>query len=308
MAHRLGASTAAVWAALGAIYVIWGATYLGMEIAIESIPPFLMASIRFFVAGAILFALFRPRSTRPTLRHWISAAIVGTFLLVGGNALVAVAQTRIDTGVAALIVATFPLWIATFDFAANGRRLRPLSVVGVLVGFAGIALLIRPGGGIDLVGALICLFAPISWTIGSLYARGARLPDNLLLGSGMEMLAGGALLAFVGLASGERFDVGEVSGRSWLALAALIVFGSIVAYSCYVWLLTVAPTELVSTYAYVNPVIAVSLGAVVLEEAITAWVLLAGGAIVASVVLIVRAQSAPPAERVVEEDAATLAA
>jgi drug/metabolite transporter (DMT)-like permease len=279
-----------------------------MEIAIESIPPFLMASIRFFVAGAILYALFRPRSTRPTLRHWIATAIVGTFLLVGGNALVAVAQTRIDTGVAALIVATFPLWIATFDFAANGRRLRPLSVVGVVVGFVGIALLIRPGGDIDLVGALICLFAPISWTVGSLYARGARLPDSPLLGSGMEMLAGGAVLAVVGLASGERFDVGAVSGRSWLALAALIVFGSIVAYSCYVWLLTVAPTELVSTYAYVNPVIAVLLGAVFLEEAITAWVLLAGAAIVTSVVLIVRAQSAPPAEPVVEEDAATLAA
>ena len=191
--HRLGAPTAAVWAALGAIYVIWGATYLGMEIAIESIPPFLMASIRFLVAGAILFAIFRPRSARPTLHHWIATAIVGTFLLVGGNALVAVSQQRIDTGVAALIVATFPLWIATFDFAANGRRLRPLAIVGVVVGFVGIALLIRPGGDIDLLGALICLFAPISWTIGSLYARGARLPDNLLLGSGMEMLAGGAV-------------------------------------------------------------------------------------------------------------------
>jgi drug/metabolite transporter (DMT)-like permease len=308
VAHRLGAPAAAVWAALAAIYVIWGATYLGMEIAMESIPPFLMASIRFFVAGAILYALFRPRSTRPTLRHWIATAIVGTFLLVGGNALVAVAQTRIDTGVAALIVATFPLWIATFDFAANGRRLRPLSVVGVIVGFVGIALLIRPGGDIDLLGALVCLFAPISWTVGSLYARGARLPASPLLGSGMEMLAGGAVLAVVGLASGERFDVGAVSGRSWLALAALIVFGSIVAYSCYVWLLTVAPTELVSTYAYVNPVIAVLLGAVFLEEAITAWVLLAGAAIVTSVVLIVRAQSAPPAQPVVEEDAATLAA
>lgn len=307
MAHRLGASPAAVWAALGAIYVIWGATYLGMEIALESIPPFLMASIRFLVAGAVLFAIFRPRE-RPTLRHWISAAIVGTLLLAGGNALVAVAQQRIDTGIAALIVATFPLWIATFDFAANGRRLRPLSVVGVLVGFAGIALLIRPGGDIDLVGALICLVAPVSWTIGSLYARGARLPDTLLLGSGMQMLAGGALLAAVGFASGERFDVGAVSGRSWLALAALIVFGSIVAYSCYVWLLTVAPTELVSTYAYVNPVIAVLLGALILDEVITAWVLLAGAAIVASVVLIVRAQSEPPAEPVVEKDAATLAA
>ena len=204
----------------------------------------------------------------------------------------AVSQQRIDTGVAALIVATFPLWIATFDFAANGRRLRPLAIVGVVVGFVGIALLIRPGGDIDLLGALICLFAPISWTIGSLYARGARLPDNLLLGSGMEMLAGGAVLAVVGFASGERLDVSEVSGRSWLAMAGLILFGSIVAYSCYVWLLTVAPTELVSTYAYVNPVIAVLLGAVFLNEVITGWVLLAGAAIVTSVVLIVRAQSA----------------
>ena len=274
----------------------------------ESIPPFLMASIRFLVAGVILFAIFRPRSTRPTLQHWIAAAIVGTFLLVGGNALVAVSQQRIDTGVAALIVATFPLWIATFDFAANGRRLRPLSIVGVVVGFVGIALLIRPGGDIDLLGALICLMAPISGTIGSLYARGARLPDNLLLGSGMEMLAGGAALAVIGFASGERLDLGAVSGRSWLALAALVLFGSIVAYSCYVWLLTVAPTELVSTYAYVNPVIAVLLGAVFLNEAITAWVLLAGAAIVTSVVLIVRAQSAPAAEPVAEEDAATLAA
>ena len=307
MAHRLGAPTAAVWAALSAIYLIWGATYLGMEIAIESIPPFLMASLRFLVAGAILFAIFRPRE-RPTLRHWISAAIVGSFLLVGGNAMVAVAQQRIDTGVAALIVATFPLWIATFDFAANGNRLRPQAVLGVVVGFAGIALLVRPGGDIDLVGALICLAAPISWTIGSLYARGARLPSNLLLGSGMEMLAGGAVLAVVGLVSGERFAVTEVSGRSWLALAGLILLGSIVAYSCYVWLLTVAPTELVSTYAYVNPVIAVFLGAAFLSEAITVWVLLAGAAIVTSVVLIVRAQSAPAAQPVAEEEGASLAA
>jgi drug/metabolite transporter (DMT)-like permease len=307
VAHRLGASAAAVWAALGALYLIWGGTYLGMEIAMETIPPFLMASLRFLIAGAILFAIFRPRE-RPTLRHWVSAAIVGAFLLVGGNAMVAVAQQRIDTGVAALIVATFPLWIATFDFAANGRRLRPIAVVGVVVGFAGIALLIRPGGDIDLLGALICLFAPISWTVGSLYARGARLPGNLLLGSGMEMLAGGAILAVVGFASGERIDVADVSGRSWLALGALVLFGSIVAYSCYVWLLTVAPTELVSTYAYVNPVIAVLLGAVFLSEAVTLWVLLAGAAIVASVALIVRAQTAPIRPLEAQEEGARLAA
>ena len=127
MAHRLGAPTAAVWAALGGDLRHLGSTYLGMEIAIETIPPFLMASIRFLIAGAMLFAIFRPRSARPTLQHWVATAIVGAFLLVGGNALVAVSQQRIDTGVAALIVATFPLWIATFDFAANGARLRPLA-------------------------------------------------------------------------------------------------------------------------------------------------------------------------------------
>lgn len=310
MAHRLGAPAPAVWAALGAIYLVWGATYLGMEVAMETLPPFLMASLRFLLAGAILFAVFRPRE-RPTLRHWLSAAVVGSFLLVGGNAIVAFAQQRIDSGVAALIVATMPLWLATFDFAAHGRRLRPQALVGVAVGFAGIALLIRPGGNIDLLGALICLAAPISWTIGSLYARGARLPSSPLLGSGMEMLAGGALLAVVGYASGERLDVGAVSARSWIALSALVVFGSIVAYSCYVWLLTVAPTDLVGTYAYVNPVIAVLLGAAFLGEAVTLWVLLAGAAIVVSVALIVRAQRAPPApvarlERA--EDGATLAA
>jgi len=307
VAHRLGASTAAVWAALGAIYLIWGATYLGMELAIESIPPFLMASIRFLAAGTILYALFRPRE-RPTRRHWVSATVIGGFLLVGGNAMVAVSQQRIDSGVAALIVATIPLWLAMAAFAATGQRLAPQAVFGIVIGFAGIALLVHPGGDIDLFGAFICLLAPMSWAIGSIYARTAALPTNLLLGSGMEMLAGGALLAVIGLASGERVDVGAVSTRSWAALAFLIAFGSIVAYSCYVWLLQVAPTELVGTYAYVNPVIAVLLGAVFLEESITAWVLLAGAAIVASVVLIVRAQSRPAARPALEEDAATLAA
>jgi drug/metabolite transporter (DMT)-like permease len=310
VAHRLAAPTAAVWTALAAIYLIWGATYLGMEIAIETLPPFLMASLRFLIAGTILFAVFRPRE-RPTRRHWVSAAVIGAFLLLGGNAMVAVAQQRIDTGVAALIVATIPLWFALFDFV-QGRRLRPQALLGVVIGFVGIALLVRPGGDIDLLGAFICLLAPVSWAVGSLYARSAPLPSNLLLGSGMEMIAGGALLAVVGFASGERVDVAEVTARSWIALAFLVVFGSIVAYSSYVWLLKVAPTELVGTYAYVNPVIAVGLGAVFLGEVITAWVLLAGVAIVASVVLIVRAQTAREAPvhavEAREEEAATLAA
>ena len=310
MAHRVAAPLPAVWAALAAIYLIWGSTYLGMEIAIESLPPFLMAAIRFLFAGAILYAIFRPRE-RPTREQWLWAAAVGSFLLVGGNALVGFAQQWIDTGVAALIVATMPLWLALGNAAATGERVAGQVVLGLGVGFAGIALLIRPGGDIDLLGALVCLLAPLSWATGSLLARRAVLPSNLMLGTGMQMLAGGAALSVIGLASGERLDVTAVSGRSWLALAYLIAIGSIVAYSCYVWLLTVAPMELVGTYAYVNPVIAVLLGALFLGEEITFWVLLAGAAIVASVVLIVRAQTAKEPskiERELEEEAATLAA
>jgi drug/metabolite transporter (DMT)-like permease len=308
----LGAPKAAVWAALGSIYVVWGGTYLGMMVAIETIPPLLMSGLRFLVAGAILYAVFRPRE-RPSARHWLSALIIGSFLLLGGNAMVAVAETRIDSGVAALIVATIPLWFSSLDLAATGRRPHPQVVAGLVVGFAGIALLIRPGGHIDLVGALVCLLAPFCWAIGSLYARSAPLPRRPLLGSGMEMLAGGAVLMLVAGASGELADFhpGAISARSWIALAALVVFGSLVAYSCYVWLLKVAPTDLVGTYAYVNPVIAVLLGAVFLDEPLTVWVLAAGAAIVVSVALIVRAQgvaAAEPAAPEAEEDGATLAA
>jgi drug/metabolite transporter (DMT)-like permease len=311
VAGRLGAPKPAVFAALAAIYLIWGATYLGMMVAIETLPPFLMVSIRFLVAGAILYALMRPRE-RPTRRHWASAFVIGAFLLVGGNAVVAWSETRIDSGVAALIVATIPLWLAIMDFTVSGRRLSLQTIVGLVVGFAGIALLLRPGADIDPVGAFICVLAPVSWAVGSLYVRGASRPARPLLGAGMEMLAGGALLAVVGLATGERVDVGSISERSLLGLAFLIVFGSIVAYSCYTWLLKVAPTALVGTYAYVNPVIAVLLGAAFLSEPITSWMLLAGGAIVLSVALIVRAQSRPIAVPVAAgeplEEGATLAA
>jgi drug/metabolite transporter (DMT)-like permease len=309
VADRLGAPKPAVLAALAAIYVIWGSTYLGIMIAIDTLPPLLMASLRFLLAGGLLYAFAARGAPRPTRRHWVAATVIGAALLLGGNGGVAWAEQRIDSGIAALLVATIPLWLALFDRAAYGSRLAPSAVLGLVIGFAGVALLVRPGGGIDLLGAFVCLLAPVAWAAGSLYARGAELPPRPLLGAAMEMLAGGVLLALVGTALGE---VGELRVPSWQSLTAvayLIVFGSLVAYSCYVWLLKVAPTKLVGTYAYVNPVIAVGLGAAFLAEPITWWTALAGAAIVVSVVLIVRAPAAPRIARVeTKQEGATLAA
>ena len=313
MARGLKAPLALVAAALGAVYVIWGSTYLGIMIAIETLPPLLMSSLRFLVAGTILYVLTRP-GLRPTRRHWAGAAVIGAFLLAGGNGGVAWAEQRIDSGVAALLVATLPLWLAIFDRVLNGRRLAPGAVLGLVVGFGGVALLVRPGGGIDALGAFVCLLAPMAWAAGSLVARDTAQPARPLLGAGMQMLAGGALLALVGTATGElsRVDLAAVSTRSLLAVAYLIVFGSLVAYTAYVWLLKVAPTSTVGTYAYVNPVVAVLLGSAFLGEPITASTGLAGAAIVASVVLILRAPAAPPVVRMPRreprEEGATLAA
>jgi drug/metabolite transporter (DMT)-like permease len=292
---------AAVWGALATIYVVWGSTYLGIMVAIETLPPLLMSSARFLVAGAILYSLTvrrgDTRGDRPTARQWTAAAIVGGALLLAGNGGVALSEERIDSGVAALLVATIPLWMAVLDRVLNGRGLAWTGLLGLVVGLGGVALLVGPsgGGGIDLVGALMALSAAFAWAWGSLYARDATLPARPLVGAGMQMLAGGVLLALAGAATGElgEFDLAAVSARSSIAVAYLVVFGSVIAYSAYVWLLKNAPTALVSTYAYVNPVVAVALGALFLAEPVTARMLLAGLAIVASVALIVTSQSAP---------------
>jgi drug/metabolite transporter (DMT)-like permease len=298
------ASPAAVWAALGSVYVIWGSTYLAIRYAIDTIPPLLMASVRFLAAGAALYAVAVRRGDREGdrlgRREWRAAVLVGGLLLLGGNGGVSWAEQRVPTGVVWLIIATIPRWMALLDRLLYRQRLAPPAVAGLVLGFGGLALLVGdPGRGrIDPLGAAVCLVAALSWSVGSLYARRAPRPARPLVGTGMEMLAGGVLLGLAGLALGEagHLHPARVSTRSLLGLGFLIVFGSWVAFSAYVWLLRSAPTSLVSTYAYVNPVVAVLLGRLFLREAVTWRVLVAGAVIVAAVALILAARRIPPGD------------
>src|SRR5437899_3508612 len=287
--------TARAWAFLATLYVVWGSTYLGIMLAIRTMPPFLMSSARFLLAGAFLFAL-SPRR-RVGLRAWGAALVAGGALLTIGNGGITWAEQRVDSGVAALLVATMPLWLALFDRLVFGRRLSASGWASLLVGLGGVALLVSPGGGgTDLVGGLACVVAAAAWAAGSLYSRHAPLPSQPTLASGMEMLAAAVLLGVAGLASGEggQVHLSHVSVESLLALAYLVVVGSIVGFSCYQWLLRNAPTSIVSTYAYVNPVVAVLLGATFLGEPPTLRTLAAGVAIVLSVVLIVGGRARLP--------------
>jgi drug/metabolite transporter (DMT)-like permease len=294
------------WLALGIVYVVWGSTYLGIDLAVRTIPPFLMASTRFLIAGTLLYAWASrrgDRSERPTLRHWLSAFLIAAPMLAIGNAAVGWAEQTLDTGTASLIIASVPLWLALLDRVFFGQRLARAIVVGLVVGFGGVGLLVAPGGadGGSSRAAIVLVFSSLAWAVGSLYARQAALPQRPLVGVGMQMIAGGLILAVVAAASGELsgFHPSSISLESWLGLAYLVVAGSLVAYTAYMWLLRAAPTSLVGTYAYVNPVVAVLLGTVILGEPLTWRTLVGGGIILASVALIVRAPKpeAPPAAK-----------
>ncbi|GAT67905.1 EamA family transporter [Planomonospora sp. ID91781] len=281
-----------VWGALAIVYVVWGSTYLAIMIVIETIPPLLSGAMRFTVAALVLataiLALRGREAFRMTAREAGGAALVGFLLLTGGNGMVALAEQHISSGLAALLVASVPLWLVVLRIIARDRP-RVLTLTGVLIGFGGVAGLSLAGGDAasDGAGIVIILLASVSWSVGSFLSARIPMPANPFSASAVEMAAGGAGLLLTGLTLGERLDPAAVSGRSWTALAYLVVMGSLVAFTSYVWLLGNAPISLVSTYAYVNPVVAVALGALVLSEPVTGSMVAAGLVIVVGVALVV---------------------
>lgn len=294
-------STAAVATALLIVYVVWGSTYLGIAIMIETLPPLLAAGVRYAAAGLLMlgamaaYARFRQRNEpaeRPTAAHWRSAFIIGTLLLLGGNGGVVLAELFIPSGVAAVLVATMPIWLALFDAVLSRRRPSGLVIGGLIAGFVGVVILLAPVAGIDQLNPLgigLVILATVSWASGSLYARRAPLPRSQLLATAIEMLAGGIVLAAAGGLLGEigRTHVEAFSVRSLVALAYLTIFGSIVAFTAFTWLLANVPVSTAGTYAYVNPIVAVALGAIILSEPITPRTLIATVIIIGAVVAMV---------------------
>jgi drug/metabolite transporter (DMT)-like permease len=288
-------SAVGIWIAIISVYIVWGSTYLAIRFAVQTMPPFLMAGIRFLISGSLLYLIRRTwGDPKPTCQEWRSASIIGIFLLVGGNGGVVWAEQWVVSGVAALLVATAPLWMILIDtLYPNGWKPGPWVILGVILGFVGIFILIHPfqsirQGDIDLIGAVVLILASLFWSIGSLYSRQAKLPASPLLGTGMEMLAGGGGLLLLGILSGElkQLSLASISKESWLGLVYLIVFGSWIGFTAYTWLLRAAPTPLVSTYAYVNPIVAVFLGYFIAEEPLTFRILIATVLVVGSVALI----------------------
>jgi drug/metabolite transporter (DMT)-like permease len=287
----------AAWGALGIVYVVWGSTYLGIKISIETLPPLVSTSVRFTGAALVLVAAIaavRPRTLRFTRAQFGTAALSGLLLLVGGNGMVVLAEERISSGLAALLVSTTPLWVVVLR-SLFGDRPALATVVGVGIGFVGVAVLLLPGGG-GVGGSVghgvLVVGAALSWAAGSLLSIRRPMPANPFVGSVVQMFAGGLVLGAIGVTRGEltgfRFE--QVSTRSWLALLYLLLAGSVVAFTAYVWVLGQLPVSTVTTYAYVNPVIAVGLGALVLSESVGMTGLVGGAIIVAAVAVVVTAE------------------
>lgn len=281
-------------AAFLAIYLIWGSTFLAVAFAIETLPPLMMAGVRFLVAGGILYVWARHRgAARPLRTNWSAAVMVGGALILVGTGGAVWAQQHVPSGITAMLVTTVPLWIVLLDWLRPGGN-RPESriVIGLIAGFAGIGLLTGPaalpgGMNIDRVGVLVLMLASIAWAAGSLFARNARMSSCPILSTAMQLLTGGALLTVAGAAMGEwrRFDISLVSSTSVVAFAYLTV-GSLVAFTAYTWLLGVESPAKISTYAYVNPVVAVILGWIVASEVLDTRTLLSLGVILGGVVAI----------------------
>ncbi|MBI2407379.1 MAG: drug/metabolite exporter YedA [Gemmatimonadetes bacterium] len=294
MDHPNAPSRAKLLIAFAAVYFIWGSTYLFIRFAIETVPPFLVGGFRFILAGAVMYAWLRARGApRPTRVEWRSAFIIGPLLMTGGNGGIVWSEQYVPSGVVALLVAVVPLWLLLLVWMRGGSRPSGREWFGVTIGLVGVALLVSTDGnpthgGISPLAALVMLCSTLSWSVGSLISRDAPLPASPLLASAMEMLAGGVGMLLIALVRGEfqQLAVSDVSLRSGLSIAYLAVFGSIIAFSAYKWLLTKATPAAVGTYAFVNPVVAVALGWVFAAEPLSWRTVAAMVVIVGAVVTI----------------------
>jgi drug/metabolite transporter (DMT)-like permease len=291
------------------VYIIWGSTYLAIRVAVESIPPFLMAGLRHLSVGLAFYPIFR-RVTRekPTLPQWRTAAITGCLLLFLGNGTVSWAEKVVPSGIAALLVATVSLWMVLIDWLRpGGTRPAPRVIAGFLLGFSGMVLLVGPkhlGGSerINPVGALALIFASLAWASGSIYSKHHQMPSSPLLGVAMQTLSGGSVLCLVALAGGELrdFHFSQVTLRSWLGLLYLIFFGSALGFSAYVYILKHSTATRVATYAFVNPVVALFLGWFLAAEPLSLRTALASAIILTAVLLVITA----PHKDVIQADEA----
>jgi drug/metabolite transporter (DMT)-like permease len=290
---------APIWVGLLILYVVWGSTYLGIAVAVDTIPPFLMAGVRFLIAGVVLLAWSVARGGRdfrpPSLRQWRDSAIVGAMLLGGGMGMVAFGEQTVPSGITALIIALMPVWVAILGRVFLKERLPRMAIAGIILGFVGVAILIGPSalggtGALEPLALAAILFSPISWSSGSLFAsHRASLPSHPLVATGAQMLTGGLVLLGMSVVSGELvgFRIEGVSTDSLIATLYLTVIGSLLAFTAYGWLLRVAPLPLIATYAYVNPVVAVGLGVLFRNEPLTPRTIVAAALIIGAVVAMV---------------------
>lgn len=287
-----------------AVYLIWGSTFFAIRIGLESFPPLLLAGTRHIGAGILLCLLFWRQGSRPTKQEWITAAITGVLLLFAGNGGVCWAEQSVPSGITALLVATVTLWMVLVDWLRPGGR-RPSSrvLVGTVIGFAGLLILVGPAhlgnsGRVDPVGAAVLALASFAWACGSLYSKHGALPTSPLLGAGMQALCGGTALWVVGFLAGEgaRFHPSTITPRSWLAAAYLLVFGSCIGFSAYLYILKKSTAARVATYAFVNPVVALLIGWGLGGEGLSVRTLLAGAIILTAVILVITAPHREKAE------------
>lgn len=284
-----------VLAAFAAVYIVWGSTYLAIRYAIETMPPFFMGGGRFLVSGALLFAWALSRGApRPTRAQWRDASIAGVLMLCFGNGAVAWAEQRVTSGLAALLVAVVPLWMVLIDWVRpGGTRPRPIVFAGVIVGFLGLVVLIDPGslangGPVDLTAAIVLVAASLAWACGSVFNRYGDHPQSAAMATGTQMLGGGLGLMLIGLVLGEgsRLDVPNISAASWIGWIYLVTFGSLVGFTAYIYLLQAVSPAKASTYAYVNPLVAVFLGWAIASEPVTGRTLAAAAVILGGVAMI----------------------